>query len=76
MTLATYTFYLEFGNEKLSEEIEIDDGTPPWKIQETYERWRDEHLVCGWWNRESNDRAFRIMRSLAELEGEQASEKG
>lgn len=59
--MKNYTFYLEFGKERLTEEVELDDSTPAWEVQRFYERWRSHHLVCGWWEKKSDHAAFGLM---------------
>lgn len=62
--MKNYIFYLEFGKERLTEEVALDDSTPAWGVQRVYERWRDDHLVCGWWDKKSDHAAFRLMQRL------------
>ena len=64
--MKSYTFYLEFGEEKLTEEVELDDLMPPWKVQKVYQGWRDAHLVCGWWKKQSDHVASKLLLKLSE----------
>lgn len=64
MTLKSYTFYLEFGEENLTEEVELDEATLFREVQKIYEVWRDEHLVCGWWDKDGEHTAYRLLQGL------------
>lgn len=58
-------FYIELGSERLEERMHFPSSATGSDIQQSFERWKSEKIVSGWWKEETYKEALALMQRLA-----------